>query len=65
MLFADMAVQSGVNFDAFGLQFYFGVPIDGMYVRDASTIHSLDFERGFNEADLNREVRSVAENIAA
>jgi len=38
---------------------------DGMYVRDASTIHSLDFERGVNEADLNREVRAVAENVAA
>jgi hypothetical protein len=38
---------------------------DGMYVRDASTIHSLDFQRGFNEADLNREVRAVAEDVAA
>ena len=38
---------------------------DGMYVRDSITIHSLDFERGLNDADLNREVRGVAENIAA
>jgi TldD protein len=38
---------------------------DGMYVRDSSTIHSLDFKRGLNEADLAREVRAVAENVAA
>ncbi len=38
---------------------------DGMYLRDSATLHSLDFERGLNEADLNREVRGVAENIAA
>ncbi len=34
LLYADMAVQSGVNFDAFGLQFLFGPAVDGMYVRD-------------------------------
>lgn len=34
LLYADMALQSGVNFDAFGLQFLFGPAIDGMYVRD-------------------------------
>ncbi len=34
MLYADMAVQSGISFDAFGLEFYFGVPKDGMFVRD-------------------------------
>ena len=34
LLYADMAVQSGVNFDAFGLQFHFGPAMDGMYVRD-------------------------------
>jgi len=34
LLYADMAVQSGVNFDAFGLQFLFGLPTDGMFVRD-------------------------------
>jgi hypothetical protein len=41
MLYADMAVQSGVNFDAFGLQFYFGVGVDGMYVRDMFQISSM------------------------
>src|SRR5690242_19413798 len=38
---------------------------DGMYVRDSSTMHSMNFERGFNDADLTRDVRAVAENIAA
>jgi hypothetical protein len=41
LLYADMAVQSGVNFDAFGLQFYFGPAADGMYVRDMFQISSL------------------------
>ncbi len=34
LLYADMALQSGVNFDAFGLQFLFGPALDGMFVRD-------------------------------
>lgn len=34
LLYADMAVQGGVNFDAFGLQFLFGPPSDGMFLRD-------------------------------
>ena len=41
LLYADMAVQSGVNFDAFGLQFCFGRAVDGMYVRDMFQISSL------------------------
>ncbi len=41
LLYADMAVQSGITFDAFGLQFYFGPAIDGMYVRDMFQISSL------------------------
>lgn len=41
LLFADMALQSGVPFDAFGLQFYFGVPADGMYLRDMMQISSM------------------------
>ncbi len=41
LLYADMAVQSGVNFDAFGLQFYFGPAVDGMFVRDMFQISSL------------------------
>lgn len=40
LLYADMAVQSGVTFDAFGLQFQFGPAIDGMYVRDMFQISS-------------------------
>ena len=41
LLYADMAVQSGVNFDAFGLQFQFGPGIDGLFVRDMFQISSL------------------------
>jgi hypothetical protein len=41
LLYADMAAQSGVNFDAFGLQFAFGKGVDGMYVRDMFQISSL------------------------
>lgn len=38
---------------------------DGMRLHDAVAIHSRDFGRGLNEVDLRREVRQVAENIAA
>jgi len=38
---------------------------DGMHVRDAIALYSLDLDRGLNEAELSREVRRVAENIAA
>ena len=41
LLYADMAVQSGINFDAFGLQFHFGTEIDGMYVRDLFQVSAL------------------------
>ncbi len=41
MLYAEMIVQSGVNFDALGLQFLFGVGADGMYVRDMFQISAL------------------------
>ena len=41
LLYADMAVQSGVNFDAFGLQFHFGPAVDGMFMRDMFQISSL------------------------
>jgi hypothetical protein len=34
MLYADMAVQSGVKFDAFAVQVCMGVPQDGLFVRD-------------------------------
>ncbi|HUU60465.1 MAG TPA: endo-1,4-beta-xylanase [Phycisphaerae bacterium] len=41
LLYADMAVQSGVKFDAFGVQVLMGVPVDGLYVRDLFQISSL------------------------
>jgi len=41
LLYADMAVQSGVKFDAFGVQIYMGVPRDGMYVRDLLQVSAL------------------------
>ena len=41
LLYADMAIQSGINFDGFGLQLCFGLGIDGMYVRDFLQISNL------------------------
>ncbi|MFP4052330.1 MAG: endo-1,4-beta-xylanase [Phycisphaerae bacterium] len=41
MLYADMAVQSGIKFDTFGLQLYMGVPVDGLFVRDLLQVSSL------------------------
>ena len=41
LMYADMAVQSGVKFDAFGVQIFMGVPRDGYYVRDLLQISSL------------------------
>jgi len=41
LLYADMLVQNGINFDAFGLQFYFGLGMDGMFVRDMFQISSM------------------------
>jgi len=41
LLYADMAVQSGIKFDAFGVQLYQGVPADGLYVRDLMQLSSL------------------------
>jgi len=41
LLYADMAVQSGIKFDAFGVQLCMGVPEDGFYVRDLLQISSL------------------------
>jgi hypothetical protein len=40
-LYADAAVQSGINFDAFGLQFAFGPGVDGMFVRDMFQVSSM------------------------
>ena len=41
LMYADMAVQSGVKFDAFGVQFLMGVPRDGHYVRDLLQISAM------------------------
>ncbi|HNQ23925.1 MAG TPA: endo-1,4-beta-xylanase [Phycisphaerae bacterium] len=41
LLYADMVVQSGVNFDAFGLQFFFGPGVDGMFVRDMFQVSTM------------------------
>lgn len=41
LLYADMAVQSGIKFDAFGVQLCQGVPADGFYVRDLLQVSSL------------------------
>ena len=41
MLYADMAVQSGIKFDSFGIQMLMGVPLDGYCVRDFLQISSL------------------------
>jgi hypothetical protein len=41
LLYAEMIVQSGVNFDAFGLECCLGVGVEGMMVRDLLQISSL------------------------
>lgn len=41
LLYADMVVQSGINFDAFGLNLYFGIDADGMYVRDLFQVSAM------------------------
>jgi len=41
ILYADMCSQSGINFDAIGLQFYFGLAREGMYVRDMLQISAM------------------------
>ena len=41
LLYADMAVQSGIKFDAFGVRICMGVPVDGLFVRDLLQISSL------------------------
>jgi hypothetical protein len=41
LLFADMAVQSGIPFDAFGLQLVFGIDVDGYHLRDLLQISTL------------------------
>lgn len=41
MLYADMLLQSNINFDAFGLQVFFGAPEDGSFVRDMFQISAM------------------------
>ncbi len=64
LLYADMAVQSGIKFDAFGLQLYMGVPVDGYYVRDLLQVSSLlDEFVGFGKG-LHITACSVPSNMA-
>ncbi len=41
LVYVDMVVQSGVNFDAFGLPMCFGKDQDGMHIRDMMHISSI------------------------
>lgn len=41
LLYAEMIVQSGINFDIFGLQLRFGIPRNGCWQRDLFQISSL------------------------
>ena len=41
LLYADMVVQSGINFDGFGLQFLFGLNSEGYHLRDLFQISAL------------------------
>ncbi len=40
LVYADMVIQSGISFDAFGLQFHFGKDVPGMHMRDMMQIAS-------------------------
>ncbi|HXE54053.1 MAG TPA: endo-1,4-beta-xylanase [Tepidisphaeraceae bacterium] len=41
MLYAEMLAQSGINFEAFGLEIELGVPAPGMFMRDLFQLSSL------------------------
>jgi hypothetical protein len=41
MLYAEMAAQAGINFDAYGLEMEMGVPMSGLYVRDLFQFSSM------------------------
>jgi hypothetical protein len=41
MLYADMIVQSGIQFDVFGVQLKFGIPREGCWQRDLFQVSSL------------------------
>ena len=38
LVYADMCIQSGIRFDAFGLQIFMGAATEGLYVRDMMQI---------------------------
>ncbi|MCE5187346.1 MAG: endo-1,4-beta-xylanase [Planctomycetaceae bacterium] len=40
LVYVDMVIQSGISFDAFGLQLHFGKDVPGMHVRDMMQISS-------------------------
>lgn len=40
LVYADMVIQSGISFEAFGLQFHFGKDAAGMHIRDMMQISS-------------------------
>jgi len=41
LVYMDMVIQSGINFDAFGLQMRFGRDISGMHIRDMMQISAI------------------------
>ena len=41
LVYMDMVVQSGINFDSFGLQMHFGADQQGMHMRDMMQISAL------------------------
>lgn len=41
LLYADMVVQNGLPFDAFGLQFLFGIDSEGFHLRDLLQVSAL------------------------
>jgi len=65
MMYADMCVQSGVKFDAFGLQMFLGAATDGLYVRDLMQISTkLDEFAAFDKL-LHISACQVPSNTAA
>ncbi|MCI0498712.1 MAG: endo-1,4-beta-xylanase [Planctomycetales bacterium] len=40
LVYTDMVIQSGISFDAFGLQMHFGKDVPGMHIRDMMQISS-------------------------
>jgi hypothetical protein len=50
MMYADMCVQSGVKFDAFGVRLLLGAPEEGLFVRDLMEVSTkLDEFAGFGK----------------